>query len=110
MATSKPAPSRARLLVLSEEVRQILVTELAPEAEDLPRLKRAKTSTLRKLSFTRLESLQRLGELACWLVLYGVGRQGAGCRPIRVGVSVRWRLHAVRLAAGPRSPGNRRGP
>jgi hypothetical protein len=71
VATSKPALTRARLLELSEEVHQTLATELAPEAEGVPRLRQMKTSALRKLSLTRLESLQRLDELACWLYLYG---------------------------------------
>ncbi len=68
---SRPATTRARLLVLSEDVRDALATELAPEREAVPRLKQAKTSTLRKFSLTRLESLQQLDELACWLYLYG---------------------------------------
>jgi hypothetical protein len=59
------------LLALSEDVRRVLVAELAPDAEAVPFLKRAKTSALKALSLTRLESLQRLDELGCWLYLYG---------------------------------------
>ena len=52
-----------------------LSAALDPAPETVPFLKRFKTSTLRSLSLTRLESLQRLGELASWLYLYGRDEQ-----------------------------------
>ena len=48
-----------------------LAAQLDPDAETVPFLKRFKKSTLTRLSLTRLESLQRLDELASWLYLYG---------------------------------------
>jgi hypothetical protein len=59
------------LLAVSEDVQRVLTAELAPDAEMVPLLQRAKTSALKKFSLTRLESLQRLDELTCWLYLYG---------------------------------------
>jgi hypothetical protein len=63
--------TRAELLALSEDMRRQLSLALAPDQESVPFLKRTKVSTLKKLTLTRLESLQRLDELASWLHIYG---------------------------------------
>jgi hypothetical protein len=63
--------TRAQLLALSADVQRVLIAELAPDADAVPFLKRAKTSALKSLSLTRLLSLQRLAELCTWLYLYG---------------------------------------
>ncbi|GAA4567376.1 DUF6707 family protein [Planotetraspora kaengkrachanensis] len=62
--------TRAELLALSEDMRRQLSLALAPDHEIVPFLKRTKVSTLKKLSLTRRESLQRLEELASWLHVY----------------------------------------
>ncbi|GAA1423161.1 DUF6707 family protein [Catellatospora coxensis] len=55
---------------LAEQARQALAVALAPEEERQRDLKRMKTMALKRLSFTRLEALQRLDELTARLHLH----------------------------------------
>ncbi|WP_144118953.1 DUF6707 family protein [Catellatospora sichuanensis] len=55
---------------LAESARQTLAVALVPDAEPQRDLRRMKTMALKRLSFTRLEALQRLDELATRLHLH----------------------------------------
>lgn len=62
--------TRQQLNELSDGMRNTLEAALAPDGEQVKSLKRQKNSTLKKLSVTRLEGLQRLDELTSALYLW----------------------------------------
>jgi hypothetical protein len=63
--------TRQQLNALSDSMRNTLEAALAPEDEPVKSLRRQKNTTLRKLSVTRLEAMQRLDELTSALYLHG---------------------------------------
>jgi hypothetical protein len=63
--------TRQQLNALSDSMRHTVEAALAPGDEQVKSLKRQKKSTLKKLSVTRLEAMQRLDELTSALYLYG---------------------------------------
>src|SRR5262245_46032725 len=52
-------------------MRDSLEAALSPDDDPVKWLKQQKKTALKKLSVTRLDGMQRLDELTCWLYLYG---------------------------------------